>query len=215
MWILKIVDMKKNSSNHKGMEEFYNHSGIDDQELQLLSENVKTLSTQVASMERSINNPDFVRKILDQQKEADNKAIMVNMRNAANSIHLICPAPRVTIPKEDLDPLRDFNANYSKITHRPLFGDRPRKWLWFLVLFVLVLEVAFGTFLMYERRWSPYGWGIRAHEAAVKLGIPQQKDAFWSTVESIRSGSNKKQAQGRVLDWEKKTRDHGKTKVPE
>ena len=52
------------------MEEFYNHSGIDDQELQLLSENVKTLSTQVASMERSINNPDFVRKILDQQKEA-------------------------------------------------------------------------------------------------------------------------------------------------
>ena len=41
------------------------------------------------------------------------------------------------------------------------------------------------------------------------------KDAFGSTVESIRSGSNKKQAQKRVLDWEKKTSEHGKTKVPE
>ena len=39
------------------------------------------------------------------------------------------------------------------------------------------------------------------------------KDAFGSTVESIRSGSNKKQAHGRVLDWEKKTREHGKTKA--
>jgi len=41
------------------------------------------------------------------------------------------------------------------------------------------------------------------------------KAAFWSTVESIRAGNNNKQAQGRVLDWEKKTREHGKTKVPE
>ncbi len=60
----------------------------------------------------------------------------------------------------------------------------------------------FGGYVFYQYRWSPYAWGIRAHEASVKLNLEGQEKAFGLVVKGIQNG-RKNEVKGRVLDLEK------------
>lgn len=187
-------------------ETFMTNRDINDREVQQLSENVTVLDKDVNAlkeavqqMNETLQNGNYAKTISRQQMAKDCDYINQGMRNALSVL-------RVTPPSVDLP--RDYRERIESAVNainrmsRPLLPAKPKKWLWRLLLASFCLNLCFGGYVLYQYRWSPYAWGIRAHEAATELNVKGHERAFDYVVSGIRRG-NKKERKGLVLDWER------------
>ncbi len=165
----------------------------------VLDENVKALKEAVQQMNETLQKGDFAKKISRDQIARDCASINQGMRNALSVLRVTPPS--VDLPHDYRKRIEDAVNAINRMA-RPLLPEKPKKWLWRLLLVCFFLNICFGGYLLYQYRWSPYAWGIRAHEASVKLNLEGQEEAFGLVVKGIQNG-RKNEVKGRVLDLEK------------
>lgn len=182
-------------------ERFYTNRDVSDLEVQQLSENVKGLSTDIQAICAILKQGDFTYTIRKEQRDYDAQIIQRAMDAAARNI--VIRPPEAKLPDSAIAFMTIVSKEPERFIRRPLLPDKPDRKHWWLLIAFTILNIILALFLGYKMHLSPYAWGIRAHKVAIELNLPQQKEAFWSTVEAFHSG-HKNQAKGRVRDWEKR-----------